>query len=187
MRIIFGRYAFVVTVDVVLVCGKQSLYEEGRFDEVTAVIFLPEGFHFSGISIPPVWISTVEAVGFFEEGNYLFHTGETFGTGDVTTVNTGNQGHDAEATAAGGDDVLIFFGIDAVHVDAFGSKTAVGFGTLPEVVEGSALDSVHEGIIGKRGGTAGFRVLAASKKEEEEEGKKVLRYMLHINKGLMSE
>lgn len=91
LRIIFGRYSFVVTVDVVLVCGKQSLYEEGRFDEVTAVIFLPEGFHFSGISIPPVWISTVEAVGFFEEGNYLFHTGETFGTGDVTTVNTGNQ------------------------------------------------------------------------------------------------
>lgn len=29
-------------------------------------------------------------------------------------------------------------------MDAFGSKTAVGFGTLPEVVESSALDSVHE-------------------------------------------
>ena len=85
----FGKRLFLGrTVDVILVYGKQSLYKESCFYEVATVVFLSERLYLAGVSIPPVRIGTVEAVGFFKERDYLFHTRQTFFTSDVVAVDT---------------------------------------------------------------------------------------------------
>ena len=112
-------------------------------------------------------ISAVKAVGCFEEGNYLFHPCQTFLAGDVATVDTGKQGHDAEAATAGGDDVLVVLGIYAVHVDAFACQAAVGFGAVPEVIEGAALHGVHQGVIAQGFLSVGARFLRPAGSGEE--------------------
>ena len=67
-----------------------------------------------------------------------------FFTGDVAPVDTGKHCHDAETAAAGCHYVLVVFGIYAVHVDAFACQSAVGFGSVPEVIEGPVLYGVQQ-------------------------------------------
>ena len=135
------------TVDVVLVDGEQRLHDEGCFYQVAAIVFLPEGFHLARIAIPPVWVGTVETVSGFEEGDDFLHSFQPFLAGDIAAVYTGKYSHDAEAASTGRDYVLVVLRIDTVHVDAFACQSAVGLGTFPEVVEGTALYGVHQGIV----------------------------------------
>ena len=94
-----------------------------------------------------MWVGTVETVSGFEEGDDFLHSFQPFLAGDIAAVYTGKDSHDAEAASTGRDYVLVVLRIDTVHVDAFACQSAVGLGTFPEVVEGTALYGVHQGIV----------------------------------------
>ena len=111
-------------------------------------------------------VSTVKAVGGFEEGNDAFHACQSFVAGDVAAVDTCQYGHDAETAAAGCYYILIVFGVYTVHMDTFAGKPAVRFGSVPKVIEGSALHRIQQGIVTQRFGCAvGFLCTASSCKE----------------------
>ncbi len=86
----------------------------------------------------------MKPIGSLEERNNLFHTGQSFFTGDVSAVDTCQYSHNSETTATGSYYVLVIFGIDAVHMDALTCQSAVRFGTFPEIVEGAALYGIHQ-------------------------------------------
>ena len=129
--------------------------------------FCPKGFT-RPVSPYHQWgVGTVKAVGGFEERNDAFHTCQAFFTGDVAPVDTGKHCHDAETAAAGCHYVLVVFGIYAIHVDAFACQSAVGFGSVPEVIEGPALYGVQQGVVAQCSGcTVGFLCTAGSCKEQ---------------------
>lgn len=155
---------------IVLVYGKESLHDESGFYEVAAIVFLSERLYPPRIAIPPVGVGAVKAVGGFEERNDAFHTCQAFFTGDVAPVDTGKHCHDAETAAAGCHYVLVVFGIYAVHVDAFACQSAVGFGSVPEVIEGPVLYGVQQGVVAQCSGcTVGFLCTAGSCKEQQQE------------------
>lgn len=56
-------------------------------------------------------------------------------------------------------------------MDTLGGKTAVRLRAFPEVIEGSPLNGVHEGIIGKLGGTSGLGILAGSEEKQKRRGR----------------
>ena len=131
-------------VDVILVYGKQTLHQESGFHEVTAVVFLSERFYPSGISEPPVRVGTVETVGCFKKRDDALHACQPFFTGDVTAVDACQHSHDSEATATGGHYILVIFGIDTIYMDTFACQSAIRFGSFPKVIEGTALQGVHQ-------------------------------------------
>jgi len=114
-------------------------------------------------------IDTVKAVGRLKEGDNLFHTGKSLAAGDVAAVDTGQNGHNAETAAAGGHNVPVVFGIDAVHVDALGGEAAVRFGAVPEVIESTPLYGIHQGFVAHRNRLAvGTFALCEDRQQQEE-------------------
>ena len=89
----------------------------------------------------------MKAVGFLKEGDDTLHACQSLFTGDIAAVYSGKDSHDAEAAAAGSDDVGVVLRIYAVYMIAFGGKTAVRFRAFPEVEESPSLDGIHQGII----------------------------------------
>ena len=96
----------------------------------------------------------------------------SFCAGDVSPVYAGEDGHDAEAAASAGDDVLVHLRIVAVQVDALAGQSAMRLGALPEVVEGQPLHGVHQLLVGQDGrrGVVGFLALALGESHEEAQG-----------------
>ena len=114
-------FLFLVSVDVILVYGQQTLDEESGLYQIAPIIFLTEWFHLARITIPPMRVGSMETVCLFEERNDAFHSCQSLFAGDVTAVDSGKDSHDAEAAAAGSDYIGIVFWINAVHMITFGS------------------------------------------------------------------
>ena len=147
--------------------GKESLHYESGFYKVAAIVFLPEGLYPPRIAIPPMGVSSMKAVGGLKERNDAFHARQSFFTGDVAPVDTCEHCHDTETAAAGCHYVLVVFGIYPVHVDALACESAVGFGPVPKVIEGSALYCVQQGVVAQRAGrSVGFFCTAGSCEEQ---------------------
>ena len=157
---------------VVLVHTEQGLHQKGRFHQVAPVVLLPERFHAARVSLPPVGVDAVEAVAGLEEGDDALHALQALLAGDVSPVYAGQDSHDAEAAASAGDDVLVVLRIVTVQVDAFAGQAAVGFGSVPEIVEGQSFDGVHQLLVGQLGGCGGivFLGLALGEGQEQAQG-----------------
>ena len=151
-------FLFLISVDVILVYGKQTLYEESCLYQVASIVFLAKRFHLSGVTIPPVGVGSVETVCFFEERNDAFHPCPSLFAGDVAAVDSRKDSHDAETAAAGSDYIGIVFRIYAVHMIPFGSQTAIRFGTFPEIEESPSLNGVHQGVV-RQGVGGGSKVV----------------------------
>ena len=68
---------------------------------------------------------------------------------------------------------------------AFACQSAIGFGCFPEIIEGSSLDGIHQGIVCQGSGRRRFILWLASykkkKSEEEEEELAVVSDKLDIH------
>ena len=76
-------FLFLVSVDVILVYGQQSLDEESGLYQIAPIIFLAEWFHLARITIPPMRVGSVETVCLFEERNDAFHSCQSLFAGEM--------------------------------------------------------------------------------------------------------
>lgn len=116
----------------------------------------------------PMGVSAMKTVTCLKERNDFFHTCQPIFPADVAAVDTCQQNHDAEAASARSNYVLVIFRIDSVHVDALARQSAVGFGTILEVFECSALHGVHQGVVAQPV-CLGIMAFALSKAQQRED------------------
>ena len=80
--------------------GQQTLHQESCFYQIASIIFLSERLHTSRFTVPPVWVSAFKAVRLFQETDYFLHAAQPFFPADVSTIDTRQYGHDAEAASS---------------------------------------------------------------------------------------
>lgn len=144
------RLLALVALREILMRGQQPLHQKGRLHQIASVVLLAEGFHAARPALDPMRPGAVEAVGTFEERDDAFEAFDPLFTGDVAALHTGDKRQNTEAAAARRHDRLVVFGIDAVHVDPFARKAAVGLGARPEIIERTPLDTVQQRLVRKR-------------------------------------
>lgn len=149
MRSASRRFALVARREI-LMRGQQPLNQKGRFDQIAAVVLAAEGLHAARRTLDPVGPCTVEAVCTFEERDDAFEPFDTLLAGDIAAFDAGDERQNAEAAASRGHHRLVVLGIEAVHVNPFARKAAVGLGARPEIVERPPFDGVHQRLVRKR-------------------------------------
>ena len=95
---------------------------------------------------------TVIAVGLQEKAHHGQQALDRRGAADPASGNADDDGHDAEAAAAGGHDLQAILRSD---VATFSGEAALGMGKVPEIAEGLALHEVEQGIVVEIDGARG--------------------------------
>ena len=137
---------------IILMHSQQALHQKSSFHQVTAIIFGTERQYFACLTIPPVRISPMKTVGFLKESHNLVHSFEPFLPAHIAPVYTGQNSHDAKTTSSRGYHLGPSCGIYIIYMITLTSHTAIRFAPLPEILESTTLDSIHQSIIGKRVG-----------------------------------
>ena len=69
---------------------------------------------------------------------------------DQARLGIHEDGHQAKTGASDGNDVLVVGRVHTVHMDALTRQARIRFCSLPEVIEGLALDGIQKRLIGER-------------------------------------
>ena len=89
----------------------------------------------------------VEAVGAFQVIGNLGQALHAFFPGDEAAFDTYQQSGYTKSAAAGGDNILVLFGIIPIQVDAFACQSGGRFRTVPHVVQMYLLDVIKHFVI----------------------------------------
>src|SRR6185312_16062018 len=112
---------------------------KGGFNNITAVIFLTEWFHFPSGSMKPMRPCSMKSICFFQEAGNFIQSIYTFIFWNKTAFHSCKNGHKAKATSTGCNDVFIILRINIIHVDPLSCHSAIRFGAFPEIFKGLML------------------------------------------------
>ena len=117
---------FVVAVSIEVLAGaEQPRQQERRLDEVAAVVFPGERHRLSGVAMQEMRQDAVIAAGPQQEAHHGQQALDRLGAADPAARNADDDGHDAEAAAAGGHDLEAVLWSD---VAAFAGAREAGMG-----------------------------------------------------------
>ena len=143
MRARSSRLLSLVAVEV-LAGREQACQQERGLDEVAAVVLGAERDRPPAVAVEEVRQDAVVAVGLEQEADHGQEALERRGAADPAAADAHDDRHDAEAAAAGGDDLGA---VVRTAVAALAREPAGGVGEVPEVAQRLPLHQVEQGAL----------------------------------------